>query len=125
MRTILLSEKQSHLLQLLEWEFSDADFACLCVESADQAKKIITGEKVDAVVLGLSWPSEEDVQLLCWVKKNHPETPVVLFAGEEELQPKSITHFADAWIEKSSHIDLLIEEVKSLIKPITRSPVMY
>lgn len=124
MNTILLSETQSYLLQLLEWEFSDAGFACICVEGIDQAKEVLIGERVDAVVLGLGLPVEEDLYILFWVKKYFPHTPVVLFAGEEQVQPSSIKHVADAWVEKSSDVHPLIEKVKHLTQDRLRSRMM-
>ncbi|MFT5367359.1 MAG: DNA-binding response OmpR family regulator [Candidatus Latescibacterota bacterium] len=115
METILVSEKQSHLRQLLEWELSDANFTCICVESSDQATEVMMVEKIDAVVIGMAWPPEDDLHMLCWLKKFYTDVPVVLFAGEEELRPKSIARLADAWVEKSSRIDLLITEVRHLV----------
>jgi len=112
MKTILVCEKQSNLRQLLELELSDAHFSSICVENCDQAVEAMMFERVDAAVVGMGWPAEDDLHTLSWLKEFYSEVPVVLFAGEEDLEPTSITSLADSWVEKSSRIDLLIDEVR-------------
>jgi len=112
--TILVIEKQAHLRQLIELELSDANFECIGAATSDEANDVLTFEKVDMVVLGVGWPSQEDLHTLCWLKSFFPELPIVLFAGEEDLHPKSIVRLADVWLEKSSRIDLLLVEIHRL-----------
>ncbi|MGA1199349.1 MAG: hypothetical protein ACO36I_22870 [Candidatus Latescibacterota bacterium] len=110
--TIHVIEKQAHLRQLIQLELSDASLDCFCVATSDEAHDVLMFEKVDVVVLGVGWPSQEDLHTLCWLKSFFPDLPIVLFAGEEDLQPKSIARLADVWVEKSSRIDLLLVEIQ-------------
>lgn len=124
MANILIIEKQPHLRQLLEIELADADFTCFGVASSDQATDVLMVEKIDVVVLGVGWPVQDDVYMLCWLKNFYPNVPVVLFTGQEDLQPKSITRLADAWVEKSSCIDALIAEIRHLNTKFSKKSVV-
>jgi len=116
--TILVIEKQAHLRQLIELELSDANFECIGVATSDEAHDVLLFDRVDVVVLGVGWPCQDDLHTLCWLKSFYPDIPIILFAGEEDLQPKSIVRLADVWVEKSSRIDLLLVGIRDLYKKI-------
>ena len=116
--TVLVIEKQAHLRQLIEMELCDAHFECVGVASSDEANDVLMFDHVDVVILGVGWPSQEDLHTLCWLKSYFPDLPIVLFAGEEDLQPRSIVRLADVWVEKSSRIDLLLVEIHDLCQKI-------
>lgn len=114
MQTILIVERQPHLRQLLELECSDAGYKCIGAADGEEAIDALIVEKVDAVILGLGWPPRNDLETMCWIKKWYPQTPVVLFAGIEDLDAADIVRMADVWVEKCSHVDWLIDELDHL-----------
>lgn len=116
--TILVIEKQAHLRQLIEIELSDANFECIGVSTSDEANDVLMFNHVDVVLLGVGWPSQGDLHTLCWLKSFYPDIPIVLFAGEEDLQPRTIVRLADVWVEKSSRIDLLLVEIRNLCQKV-------
>lgn len=120
MATVLILEEQPHLRQLLELELSDAGYRCLSVADHDHLTEVLTSENVDVVVLGGGGSAQEDLYTLCWVKNFSPTIPVILFAGIEVLQPKSIARLADAWVEKCSCLDPLIAKVRHLCKGVSK-----
>ncbi|MDA0712330.1 MAG: hypothetical protein O3B73_19205, partial [bacterium] len=70
METILVSEKEPHMRQLLEWELEDSNYLCVCVDSTHGAKIALLLERIDAVVLGIGWPAADDLDTLRLLKKS-------------------------------------------------------
>lgn len=118
MQTVLVVEREPHLRQLLQIELLDANFHCICAEDSTEVGEILMFESVDLVVIGVGWPPQDDLHTMCWVKRFYPHIPVILFAAEEEVQPRSIVRVADFWVKKSSQIDLLVEALNRAEKGV-------
>ena len=111
MATVLVVEKQPNMRLLMEMELADADHRGILVADGQEAEDALRFDRPDVVVVGMGWPPEDEFHTLFWLNKNWPELPVILFACKENIGSQSVGQLVDAWVEKNSRMDVLVDEI--------------
>jgi diguanylate cyclase len=83
--TLLVVDDEHYILTTLA-HLLGADFGVLTANSADQAKELFARQPIDIVLSDQKMPRVSGVQLLEWVRENHPTTIRLLMTGFVELE---------------------------------------
>ena len=88
----------------------DADYAF----SGEMALAMLAESLPDVVVLDLSMPGMEGIEVLRQVKKRYPELPVLILSGHGSVKDEAVTQRIGAvdYLHKPVDIDTLIERVR-------------
>jgi DNA-binding response OmpR family regulator len=93
----------------------DADYAF----SGEMALEMLAESLPDVVVLDLSMPGMEGIEVLRQVKKRYPELPVLILSGHGSVKDEAVTRRIGAfdYLQKPVDIDTLIERVRHAHRP--------
>jgi diguanylate cyclase len=83
--TLLVVDDEHYILTTLAHLLSD-DFDVLTADSADSAKALFGRQPIDLILSDQKMPRIPGVQLLEWVRENHPKTVRLLMTGYVELE---------------------------------------
>jgi len=84
----LIVEDEPLLLENLEQQLEEEQFYVDCSQTLEKAQDFIAGEKYDLILLDLSLPDGDGLELLRTVKKHDPETAVVILTARGEVEDK-------------------------------------
>lgn len=119
---ILLVEDDKTIASGLEYSLSAEGYNVTVAYFAEQAKKYITGEKYDMVLLDITLP-DGDGYGLCKLVKKIDDTPVIfLTACDDEVNVvMGLDMGADDYITKPFRIRELISRIKSVLRRCGKS----
>ena len=83
--TLLVVDDEHYILTTLA-HLLGADFSVLTADSADAAKELFARQPIDIILSDQKMPRTTGVQLLEWVRENHPNTVRLLMTGFVELE---------------------------------------
>jgi diguanylate cyclase len=83
--TLLIVDDEHYILTTLA-HLLGADFSVLTANSADAAKELFDRQPIDIILSDQKMPRATGVQLLEWVRQNHPNTVRLLMTGFAELE---------------------------------------
>jgi DNA-binding NtrC family response regulator len=117
---IAVVEDDPQMRALLNDFLISQGYSVTCFSSAMAALKVMTPESVsvDAIVADVVMPGLDGLELLKRMKKNHPETPLILitaFATEEGAM-KATQFGAAAYFVKPFKLGLLASVITSQLK---------
>ncbi len=115
---ILIVEDELELLNTIYSYLQKEDFVCEAVESYFKAEDKIISYKYDIVILDINLPDGNGLELLKIIKKNNPETGVLIVSAKDSLDDKlkGLDLGADDYITKPFHLAELNSRVNSLIR---------
>jgi DNA-binding response OmpR family regulator len=115
---ILIVEDELELLNTIYTYLQKEDFVCEGVESYFKAEDKLISYKYDIVILDINLPDGNGLELLKHVKKNNPETGVLIVSAKDSLDDKlkGLDLGADDYITKPFHLAELNSRVNSLIR---------
>ncbi|MFQ5944504.1 MAG: response regulator [Anaerolineales bacterium] len=117
--TILVVEDDTPTLKAVGEILESLDYQVLLAEDGKQALEIIerNAERINAVLSDLVMPSMGGAELFTWLRKVHPEIPLVLMTGyplgeetHELLEEQTVT-----WIEKPLRSDILAQTLRGVL----------
>lgn len=111
MATVLVVEKQPNMRLLMEMELADAGHRGILVADEGEAADALRFDRPDVAVVGVGWPPEDEVQTLLRLKQACPDLPLILFSCKENAGSPSMSQRVDAWVEKNSRMDALVDEI--------------
>ncbi|HEV8369163.1 MAG TPA: response regulator [Pyrinomonadaceae bacterium] len=68
------------------YELLSANYECDSASTAEKALSKLEQETFDVVVTDISMPGLSGVELLSWVLKYYPKTPVIIVSGISDLE---------------------------------------
>ncbi|HBI44645.1 MAG TPA: hypothetical protein DDY78_17610 [Planctomycetales bacterium] len=83
--TLLVVDDEHYILTTLA-HLLGADFSVLTANSAEAAKELFDRQPIDIILSDQKMPRTTGVQLLEWVRQNHPNTVRLLMTGFVELE---------------------------------------
>ena len=74
------------------------------------AKEIMQGKDIDVVILDIDLPDGNGMELLRWIKSNHPSVRVFIFSNHADVFHRGYAkaYGADHYFDKSTESDLLL-----------------
>lgn len=89
------------------------DFEILTAQNGEEAAYLMTEHPIDLIISDLEMPVMDGFQLLEYVDKNYPGTPVFIMTafGSEELEKRVLALGAFRYLEKPLNMDVLTDAV--------------
>jgi CheY-like chemotaxis protein len=110
---ILCVDDEQNPLTLRKLVLQKAGYEVLTASSANEALAVVASRKVDLVVSDHLMPGMHGTELAEQIKAKHPQVPVILISGVNELPAGST--IANAFISKIEGPDALCKEVAAVL----------
>ncbi len=115
---ILIIEDEPALRETIAGYFLKEGFICEAAEDFHVALEKVTLYEYDLVVLDISLPGGNGLEVLRQLKKIHPETGVLILSAKNSLDDKimGLDLGADDYLTKPFHLPELNARVKALLR---------
>ena len=115
MKTVLITDDESALLELYDAEFRRAGYDVRTALTAREALDIVDREPVDCVVMDIRLPGENGLDAISEIRRKRRELPIVLNSAYSSHKSDFHSWLADAYIVKSPDIAELIDTVDRIL----------
>lgn len=120
MATILIVDDEPDIREFIRFTLEEAGFQVLEAGHADEARKLLTNDKPDLLLLDWMLPGRSGLELAQQLKQN-PKTrhvPVIMVSarGEEEDRVKGLNTGADDYISKPFSPRELVARVNAVLR---------
>ncbi|WP_446030809.1 phosphate regulon transcriptional regulator PhoB [Moraxella nasovis] len=120
MPTILVVEDESNILRLIEFGLTQAGFDVICVDSSEDARRVIDDKLPDLVLLDWMLPTMSGVDFVKVLRANNrtADLPIIMLTarGEEMDKEMGLNLGADDYITKPFSPRELIARIKALLR---------
>jgi len=102
-QVLIIDDEKTFQLTLLDGlRTYERDFRVLTAENGNKAKEVLKVFPVDLIVTDLKMPEMDGFELLAYVKKSHPHTPIIVMTafGNPELEQWLRSLGIHAYLEK-------------------------
>lgn len=125
MRNILLVEDDPEISRLLHLHFDAAQYGLTCCASGKEALKNLASEAYDLVVLDISLPDGNGMEICRQLRATDSQTPVMMLTchGEESDKVLALELGADDYVTKPFGILELMARVKAIMRRSNGSAV--
>lgn len=115
---ILLIEDEIELLDSVSESLKTGGFICEKAENFNKAEEKIALYQYDVVILDISLPDGNGLNLLNQLKDNHPETGVLIVSAKNSLDDKltGLDLGADDYLTKPFHFSELNSRINAIIR---------
>jgi DNA-binding response OmpR family regulator len=115
---ILIVDDQRRVGRFLEKALAELSYAAKSVESCAAARDALAESPYDVVVLDLSLPDGDGLDLLREWRQTGVETPVLIVSARDAVEDriKGLNLGADDYLPKPFSVDELIARVRSLLR---------
>ena len=113
LKNVLLVDDYQAFLTILAEQLSDNGFSILTAEDGEKALKVLESSRVDLVVTDLHMPVMDGYDLISYLKKNYPVTPIIVVSNflypdsERRLRALGVSQY----MEKHSFSISALEEM--------------
>lgn len=115
--SILVVDDEPLIQKLITRILTDEEYDVEVASDGADALMAIAGKRFDLILLDINMPTLDGFKLMEIMKKKNIKTPVIVLSGDdkEELKRKGLNSAA-GFIQKPVDVELLLSEVKKLIK---------
>jgi len=114
---ILFVDDEPDLRFMAASYFEIFGYTILTAGSAAEAMQKSQGVTLSAIILDVNLPGESSSQLLAFLKKSHPNTPVMLYTGlqeNDEAVQALLSQGADKYLSKDGSLQKVLDAVESV-----------
>jgi DNA-binding response OmpR family regulator len=115
---ILVVEDQLRLVEFLKRGLSEQSYTVVCVGSCKEARDALCETKFDAIVLDLSLPDGDGLELLREWRQSGFVEPVLILSARDSVRDriKGLDLGADDYLPKPFSLEELLARVRSLLR---------
>lgn len=115
---ILIVEDESDLLLEIEHYLTESGYLCETTMSFQQGEEKIGLYQYDLVVLDLSLPGGNGLELLQQLRKRNPDTGILIISAKDSLDDKlkGLDHGADDYLTKPFHLAELNSRIHAIFR---------
>lgn len=115
---VLVIDHDRKLLHFLAFHLIKGGYAVSTAADGLEALEQLENQAVDVVVTDYHIPKMDGFELLSVCRLKWPETPVVVFSGEQDdMAHEAVDRGAYAWVRKGKEFSTLSEVLASAIQP--------
>ena len=115
MTTILLVEDELNQRLLYQMELEDDGYRVVLASDGWEALQQVKEEHPDLVVLDLGMPGMDGIEALDRMMDQNAKLPVIIYSAYESFRDNYMTWTADAYVVKSSNLDVLMHEIERVL----------
>jgi len=88
------------------------------VENSDDLLKVVEQKEFDLVLMDITMPGKNSLEVMCQLKAQHPRLPVMMLSvhPEDHYAVRFIKAGAAGYLTKDSAVDLLMEAIRKIAK---------
>ena len=111
--SILVVEDDLPVAQLLKDWLSEEGYWTRQAFTFDETKAALSEEPVDLVTLDIMMPEVNGLEILSWIRQNHPDTGVIMASAVSDLDIvlRALRFGAMDYLLKPFNMDLVTEQV--------------
>lgn len=115
---LLFVEDEPVLLDEMESYFSSLNFICEHAASFQSANEKVTSYSYDVIVLDITLPDGNGIELIGKIRAKHPETGIVILSAKDSLQDKlkGLNLGADDYLTKPFYVEELNARINALFR---------
>lgn len=115
---LLFVEDEPVLLQEMESYFSSLNYICEQAPNYQQASQKLSNYSYDIVVLDISLPDGNGIDLIQGIREQHPETGIMILSARDSLQDKlkGLNLGADDYLTKPFYVEELNARINALYR---------
>ena len=115
---LLFVEDEPVLLQEMENYFSSLNYICERAPTYQQASEKLSNYSYDIVVLDISLPDGNGIDLIQGIRAQHPETGIMILSARDSLQDKlkGLNLGADDYLTKPFYVEELNARINALYR---------
>jgi signal transduction histidine kinase len=125
--SILVADDEEDIRDVFEIALMDAGYTVFLAENGQNALEIFRKNRPDIVITDIKMPVMDGIELLKRIKRENPETQVLMITGhgDMDLTIRSLKHDAFDFITKPVNVDILeIAIEKAVEKIISRQKLL-
>ncbi len=122
---VLLVDDEVEFVDTLSERLQSREFKTAVAYSGEEAIESLNRDLPDVIILDLKMPGIDGLEVLRRVKKEHPETEVIILTGHGSEREKNIAFElgAFAYLEKPVNIELLSETIRKAYEKVYRKKI--
>jgi len=112
---ILFVDDEAPIREMLSLYFRKKGFTVTAAVTGQEAMELVDQVGFNLAILDVNLAGENGLELLGFMKSNHPALPVIMFTGYEsdpDLLEKALAGGASGFMRKSESLDSLFAEVR-------------
>ncbi|HVV02449.1 MAG TPA: response regulator [Verrucomicrobiae bacterium] len=109
-KKILFVDDEPEWRMTVEVWLKDMQYEVLLASDASEAMTKAEGEKLGLIILDLNLAGEKGISLVKYLRRNHPEVPILLYTGlqHDDFQiTKMLEQGAHQYLQKGSREELI------------------
>ncbi len=115
MKTVLIADDETALLELYNAEFRRAGYEVKTARHARDALNIVKSQPIDCVVMDIRMPGENGLEAVSEIRRIHRELPIILNTAYDSYKNDFHSWLADAYVVKSPDVTELINTVDRVL----------
>ncbi len=115
MSQILVIDDDRNLRLLLDQELTDDGYEVSCAEDGPHALEYLKSRRPDAVVLDITMPGMNGIEVLGKILAHDKSIPVILHTAYANYQQNFMTWTANAYVVKSGDLTELRRSLKDIL----------
>ena len=115
MATIMVVEDEPNQRLLYQMEMEEVGYRVVLASSGREALQKVEEERPDLIVLDLRLPGMDGIELLGRILRVNNRIPVIIYSAYERFKENFMSWAADAYLVKSSNVDVLKGEVQRVL----------
>jgi len=99
--------------------FKQHGYKVSTAENADEALRVADGVPLQAIVLDVNLAGENGLELMTFLKHNHPGVPIILYTGmvhDDETIKKLLSQGAHRYMVKGASLEELLKVVQGAVE---------
>ena len=117
-KTILLLEDEPDILDMIRLRLTKEGFDVLVAENGQQAIETVQKRQPNLIVLDLMLPFVDGLDVLRFIRKNHPDVPVIILSAKREENDivVGLELGADDYVVKPFNMSVLVARIKTVLR---------
>lgn len=115
---VLFVDDEAPMRELLSLFFQERGMEITTASKASEAMELADREGFSLAIVDLNLAGENGLELLGFLKANHPKLPVIIFTGmnfDQRLVEEARSRGAEGFMSKADSLDELFREVKRVL----------
>lgn len=120
---ILFLEDEPTIREVLTEYMKMQDYNVTCAQDGAQAVRLLEDHRFDMAVLDIMVPGISGLEVLGYLKENHPETATIMLTAldDEKTQVQAFNLYADDYVIKPVSPIILLKRMETILRRVKKT----